>query len=164
MDTTFVYTKKIVYVTLLCLIATFTHSQNSNCALQLEVDKGRNTRSTSTSGTYYKLHLRNQGNSVDIITLTSRNGTTFCSNSNSLGKIVSNSNLTTNILDTNKVTRNQYTLQPGESITFLMQILVPIGTAINSWCCTEITATSRNCPTVNSSTTVYTMVISDNEN
>ena len=146
------------------LFTSFCYSQNMNCSVSLGVEKDRNTRSTTISGTFYKMTISNTGNTSDSYIITYQN---INRAPNSEEFRISNtqliSNLNAAILDNNKNILNRITLNPGETATFLVHITIPIGTQTNSWCHTQIIAQSTKCSAINSKTILNILLINPNE-
>lgn len=140
------------------------YAQSDKCKIELVTDKGRNVKSTQKNGTFYKLTLTNLGKNKDTFTIYSKNINNSCNElENQIGTTSKRSNLKIKILDINKADCNSFTLNPGESIHFLIKIIVPENTPIDSWCCTQIISHSSNCETITSSTVLQTLVINSND-
>lgn len=161
-SSTLVFISKLKYKLLtFFLLVNSVSSFSQNCNANLEVSKNRNTRSASNTGTYYKMIITNNGPN-DVYTLSSINANTICSNSDG-------SNTSTNVVlnisfeDLNFNTINSVSLKSGETVTFLVHVLVPTGTPINKWSCSQISANSNLCSNYKINTTLHTLVINSND-
>lgn len=132
------------------------------CNAKLDVLKGRKTRSTSNSGTYYKIIITNNGTSNDTYTLSSLNTNDNCSNSDN-SSTATNVVLNISFVDNNLSPITTISINSGETLSFLVNVTVPSGTSFNKWCCTQITATSSICTNYNVNTTLHTLVINSND-
>lgn len=157
-------THKILFLFFSFFLGHTAFAQSKTCNVELHVEKNRNIRSTPKTGTFYKISLTNLGNSTDTFLISTANINNRCNGlENRSDYTTQRSVLKANILDITQKSGNGFTLNPGESITFLVKIIVPENTAINSWCCTEIVAQSSNCSSVTASTTLQTLVINSTE-
>jgi uncharacterized membrane protein len=66
--------------------------------------------------------------------------------------------LNISFLDLNSNPITTISLNSGETITFLVQVKIPPGTAVNKWNCTQITATATACPSYKESTVLHSLV------
>lgn len=141
------------------LIHSFSFAQG-NCQATLEVSKNRNSRSSTTNGTYFKLTLTNVSVIADTYDLTYINNSNTCSSGteNQIGNV----NLNIQFENLNFNSLSKIVLQPNESIEFYAHIIIPLGTPINKWCCSEIIATSNNCSSYQIITDIHTYVITTN--
>lgn len=162
LQTVTIYISKIKYKLLIIfLILNSTLNFAQTCNANLEVLKNRNTRSTSFTGTYYKMTIINNGPN-DVYTLSSFNTNTIYTNSDG-------SNTSTNVAlnisfeDNNFNPISSIEVKSGETITFLTHITIPFGTPIDKWCCTQINASSNLCEGYNLNTTLHTLVINSND-
>lgn len=156
------FRKKII--TILFFIFSSILSYSQNCNVELKVEKNRDTRSTPSTGTFYKMTITNLGSSTDTYIIRTQNINSRCNSSNSrIQDPTVKSVLEAKSLDLNQIENNRLTVNPGQTLTFLVKITVPQGTAMNSWCCTEVIAQSTNCSNVKSSTGLYTLVINSSE-
>ena len=126
----------------------------------LEVSKNRNSRSSTINGTYFKLTLTNVSVIADTYDLTYINNSNTCSSGteNQIGNV----NLNIQFENLNFNSLSKIALQPNESIEFYAHIIIPLGTPINKWCCSEIIATSNNCSSYQIITDIHTLVITTN--
>jgi hypothetical protein len=138
------------------LIHSFSFAQD-NCKATLEVSKNRNSRSSTTNGTYFKLTLTNESVTSDTYDLTYINNSNTCSSGTE--DQIGNVNLNIQFENLNFNSLSKISLQPYESIEFYAHIIIPIGTPINKWCCSEIIATSNNCSSYKTFTDIHTLVI-----
>lgn len=145
----------------LILNSAFSFSQT--CSANLDVSKGRKTRSTSSSGTYYKMTITNNGISNDTYTLSSQNTNGSCSNSDN-SSTTSNVILNISFTDINLNSISTISVNSGETLTFFVHVTVPVGTPINKWCCTQITASSSICENYYANSSLHTLVINSNDN
>ena len=150
-------TYKIAIVFLLFSI----NSYSQACKATLHVEKNRFTKSVPPEGMAYKLLISNTGPSNTTYVLSVSNINTSCSN-NDGSNTSSNVNLNFTFADTNTNSINQISVSPGETIPFIVQVKVPNGTAVNRWNCTQITATSIECPSYKVNTILHTLVSDPN--
>lgn len=136
-------------------------SFSQNCNANLEVSKNRNSRSTSNSGTYYKMSITNNGPN-DVYSLSSSNTNTICTNSDGSNS-ATNVELNISFEDLNYNSITSVSLKSGETVNFLVHILVPNGTPIDKWNCTQISAKSNLCTNYKINTTLHTLVIHSND-
>ncbi|WP_264564044.1 hypothetical protein [Flavobacterium sp. N3904] len=138
------------------------YSQSNSCKATLQVEKNRSTQSTPPEGTSYNLQLTNNGVSNATYSLSYSNVNSNCSNNDGSD---SARNITLNIsfTDTRSNSISEISINPGESVTFIVNITVPKGTAVNKWNCTEISASSTNCATYKTSTILHTLVNDPNQ-
>lgn len=152
------------FISILFFIFSSILSYSQNCNVKLNVEKNRDTRSTPSTGTFYKMTITNLGNSIDTYVISTQNINSRCNNANGRIQDLSNKSiLEAKSLDLNQIENNRLTVNPGQTLNFLVKITVPQGTAINSWCCTEVVAQSTNCSNVKSSIGLYTLVINSSE-
>jgi len=149
-------------LTIIFLIFNSLSTFSQTCNANLDVVKNRNIRSTTSQGTYYKMSITNKGSISDVYSLFSQNINNTCSN-NDGSSTATNVSLNLSFEDTNFNSINKITINPGETLTFLAHITVPLGTSIDKWCCTQVTATSNLCPSYKVSTTLHTLVINSND-
>lgn len=146
-----------LFTSVLLLNSSIIYSQSSSCKAILQADKNRFTKSAPPEGVSYLLHISNTGTANSVYSLSVININSSCSNND--GTSTSNNvNLNVTFTDTNSIPINQIALNPGETITFFVQVKVPIGTAVSKWNCSEIKATAAECPSYNVSTVLHTMV------
>lgn len=144
------------------LILNSANTLAQTCNAKLDVLKGRKTRSTSNSGTYYKMIITNNGVNNDIYTLSSLNINNNCSNSDN-SSTATNVVLNISFVDNNLSPISTIAINSGETLSFLAHVTVPTGTPFDKWCCTQITATSSMCPSYKTNTTLHTLVINSND-
>ena len=133
------------------------------CNAKINVIKNRNIRSTTNEGTYYKMSITNNGSNNDEYSLSSYIINTNCENkdgSSSAKNVV----LNVSFEDNNFKPITEIIIHPGKTLTFLAHITVPINTPLERWCCAQITATSKACPSYKISATLHTLVINSNDN
>lgn len=159
--TVFISTLKYkLFIIFLILNSAITFAQT--CSANLDVLKGRKTRSTTSSGTYYKMTITNNGSSNDIYNLSFLNTNNICTNSD-------NSSTATNVVlnitfaDINLNSISTIAVNSGETLIFLVHVTVPLGTSFDKWCCTQITATSSICNNYKVNTSLNTLVINSND-
>jgi hypothetical protein len=136
--------------------------QSSSCRVELRVEKDRNIRSTPPEGTYYSMIITNTGSSADTFSLATLNINGSCSNTDKSSS-AGNVNLTTSFLDSNLSSIKEISLNAGQSTNFFVHITVPVDTAINKWCCTQVTAQSKTCSNYKMNIVLNTFVINPNE-
>lgn len=159
--TVFISTLKFkLFSFFLILNSLFAFSQT--CNANLDVVKNRNTRSTTSEGTYYKMSITNSGSTSDEYTLSSQNINNICTN-NDGSNTTTNVGLNVSFEDNNFNSITKITINPGETFTFLAHITVPAGTPVEKWCCTQITAISNICKSYKVNTTLHTLVINSND-
>lgn len=159
-ETVFISTLKYkLIIVFLILNSALTFSQT--CNANLDVLKGRKTRSTSSTGTYYKLTLSNNGSTNDVYSLSSSNINSTCTNSDN-SSTATNVVLNISFADINLNPISTIAINSGETLTFLAHVTVPLGTSFDKWCCTQITAISSICPSYKVNTTLHTLVINSN--
>jgi hypothetical protein len=149
----------IVFVFMLIFFPANSYSQS--CKATLQVEKNRSTKSVPPEGMAYKLLISNTGSSNSTYVLSVSNINSSCSNNDGSNNS-SNVNLNFTFADTNTNSINQVSVSPGETIPFIVQVKVPNGTAINRWNCTQITATSIECPSYKVNTVLHTLVSDPN--
>lgn len=149
-----------LFIIFLILNSAVTFAQT--CNANLDVSKGRKTRSTSSSGTYYKMAITNNGPSNDVYTLSSLNINDNCSN-NDNSSTTSNVVLNISFADLKLNSISTIAVNSGETLLFLAHVIVPPGTPFDKWCCTQITATSNFCTSYKVNTTLHTLVINSND-
>ncbi|WP_319226734.1 hypothetical protein [Draconibacterium orientale] len=137
-----------------------THSTyaQTNCDVDINAKKNRNSKNISTEGSAYRMVITNNGSNTDTFVLRSIDINNTCTNPDGSSN-ADNVVLNYNFLDSenNKIT--SVTLSPGETYNFLVAVIVPNGTATNKWSCVEIVASSTNCENYSSSTVLQSMVI-----
>ncbi len=140
----------------------FLYGQTTKCNVSLNVEKQRNTRSTTLEGTYYAMILTNISATQSTYTLTSENRNLDCQNPDNTS---SNDNveLKINFLYEKLKPINEISIQSGQKIKFFVHITVPKNTNINKWSCTEILANSKECTDYEVRTLIKTLVISASE-
>lgn len=149
--------------TLIFLVSTsITYSQSSSCKATLQVEKDRSSQSVPPEGTYYKMEISNTGNSNSNYSLSSSNVNSSCSN-NDGSSTSSNVSLNISFSDIAFNSISEISLSPGETAFFLVNVKVPVGTAVSKWNCTEITATATNCSSYKVSTILHTLVSDPNQ-
>jgi hypothetical protein len=136
--------------------------QSGSCKVDLKVEKDRNIRSTPPEGTYYSMIITNTGSSADTFSLSTVNINSSCSNTDR-SSTAGNVNLVAEFLDTKLVPINEVSLSPGQSVNFFAQVTIPVGTAMNKWCCTQIVAVPKNCSNFKANIVLHTLVINPNE-
>ena len=122
------------------------------CAADIDVLKGRKSRSTTASGTYYKMIITNKGTNNDVYTLSSSNINGTCSNSDN-SSTSNNVILNVTFTDNNLNPITSISVNSGETLTFLVHVTVPTGTPIDRWSCSQITASSSICSSYKVTTT-----------
>jgi hypothetical protein len=152
---TFLTPYKIAIVSVFIFFSANSYSQP--CKATLQVEKNRFTKSVPPEGTSYSLQISNTGSKSTTYVLSETNINSSCSN-NDGSSSSKNVNLNISFTDTNSNIINQITLNPSETVTFLVKIRIPMGTAVNKWNCTQITATSIECPTYKVNTVLHTLV------
>lgn len=150
---------KILIVTLV-LNSTFAFSQT--CNANLKVSKNRSIRSATSAGTYYKMSISNDGINNDVYTLSFLDINNICTNSDGSSN-TSNVVLNISFEDNNFSPINTIAVNSGETLNFLVHVTVPVGTTLNKWCCTQITASSNTCSNYKINTTLHTLVINSND-
>jgi uncharacterized membrane protein len=150
------------YTLFLVLCTSISFAQSGSCSATLQVEKDRDTRSTPPDGTYYTLIISNTGMSAQTYTLSSSNVNSSCAN-NDGSNTTGNVNLTANFVDTNLNSISEISLSPGQSVSFLVNIKVPVGTSVNKWNCTQITASSSSCSNYSVNTVLHTLVNDPNQ-
>jgi hypothetical protein len=153
---------KISYIIFLVLCTAGSFAQSGSCSATLQVEKDRNTRSTPPEGTYYTMIISNTGMSDTAYTLSSSNVNSSCVN-NDGSSSTGNVNLTANFVDLNLNSISEILLSPGQSVSFLVKVQVPVGTTLNKWNCTQITATSSSCSNYKVNTILHTLVSDPNQ-
>ncbi len=129
---------------------------------ELKVEKNRTSRSTPPEGTYYKMVISNLGNSVDTYVLSYVNVNKNCSNPDASSS-EKNVILDVEFLDKNLKPLNEVRLNPRETFVFFAHIIVPKGTSIGKWACTQVIAKSRLNSKYKVDTILHTLVINPNE-
>lgn len=158
----FIYQLKFKLL-ILFIISNFVFvNAQSSCSADMSVVKGRNSRSTTSSGTFYKMTITNKGGSTDLYNLTSINNNGSCTNTDG-SSTASNVNLIVSFKDLNLNDITKITVRPQETIEFYANVNVPVGTLINKWCCSKITAKSDTCTSYSINTDLHTLVINANE-
>lgn len=152
--------KNKLFIIFLLLNSILTFAQSS-CSADLNVVKNRNSRSASSDGTYFKIALTNKSLTPDTYSLSGINNLSTCTNSDNSSTI---SNVSLNIIfkDINLNEITKISIQPEETIEFYVNITIPVGTAINKWCCSQISATSSTCSWYKITTDLHTFVINSN--
>ena len=133
-------------------------SQSKSCNGTLEIEKNRASRSTTNKGTYYKLNLTNNSLTSDVYTLTALNSNVGCSNSFNQ-KITSNNDFNIEFLDLNFNLITNLFLNTNQTKPFLVHITIPSNSKNNKWCCTQISAESKNCNGYILKTNLQTLLI-----
>lgn len=146
-----------LFTSVLLLSSSIIYSQSNSCKATLQADKNRFTKSAPPEGVSYLLHISNTGTANSVYSLSATNINSSCSNNDGTSTS-SNVNLNVTFTDMNSIPINQIALNPGETITFLVQIKVPISTAVNKWNCSQINAIANECPSYTISTVLHTMV------
>lgn len=153
---------KISYILFLVLCTAISFAQSGSCSARLQVEKDRDTRSTPPDGTYYTLIISNTGTSDETYTLSSSNVNGSCAN-NDGSSTIGNVNLSTYFVDINLNPISEISLSPGQTVSFLVNVKVPVGTTVNKWNCTQITATSSSCSNYKVNTILHTLVSDPNQ-
>lgn len=148
-------TSEISLFLILVFNVTVTFGQSNSCQANLIVDRNLNVGSTSPEGTYYSMVITNNGTSADTFSLSSLNINSTCSNTDG-SNTADNVNLETTFVDVNLSPLNEISLPAGESLHFYSHVIIPPGTAIKKWCCTQITAESKACSNYKVSTVLHT--------
>jgi hypothetical protein len=153
---------KIDYIIFLMLCTAISFAQSGSCSATLQVEKDRNTRSTPPGGTYYTMIISNTGMSNTTYTLSSSNVNSSCANNDGSSNS-DNVNLTANFVDINLNPISEISLSSGQTVSFLVNIQVPVGTTLSKWNCTQITATSTSCSNYKVDTILHTLVSDPNQ-
>jgi hypothetical protein len=153
---------KIGYIIFLVLCTAISFAQSGSCSATLQVEKDRNTRSTPAAGTYYTMIISNTGMSNTTYTLSSSNVNSSCANNDGSSNS-NNVNLTANFVDINLNPISEISLSSGQTVSFLVNIKVPVGTTLSKWNCTQITATSTSCSNYKVNTILHTLVSDPNQ-
>jgi hypothetical protein len=151
---------KIVVMIAFAFITANSYSQS--CKATLQVEKNRFTKSVPPEGISYSLLISNTGSRNATFDLSASNINSNCSN-NDGSNTSSNVILSMSFTDTNSNSINQISLNPGETVTFLVKVKAPFGTAVNKWNCSQITATSIECPSYKVNTVLHTLVSDPSE-
>ena len=106
--------------------------------------------------------ITNTGTSTDTFFLSSLNINTTCSNTDG-SSITDNVNLEAAFVDINLSPISEISLNAGESINFYSHIIIPVGTTIKKWCCTQVNAESKTCSNYKVSTVLHTYFSGPNE-
>ncbi len=138
------------------------YGQSSTCKVVLKAEKDRNSRSTTQTGTYYKMIITNSGESKNTFELSYVNINSNCSNEDGTST-ASNIDLNLEFLDLNLSPLYQLSLNKGETITFLAHVIVPNGTIPNKWCCSKVIAKSNNCSNYSIDSVLHTLLVSSEE-
>jgi uncharacterized membrane protein len=163
---TFLYKK--VRFTIYKLLTAFifliitTNSYSQSCQATLKVEKNRSTKSVSPEGTYYKLEISNTGITSVTYKLSAINVNNSCSN-NDGSSTSSNVNLNISFTDEGSNPISEISLNPGQTTTFLTNVNIPLGTAINKWNCTQIYATATSCSNYSVNIILHTLVSDPNQ-
>lgn len=146
---------RILPVLIFMLSVTASFGQSNSCQAKLFVDHDLNVGSSSPEGTYYAMIITNTGTSADTFSLSSLNINSTCSNIDG-SSTINNVNLETTFADINLIPINDITLSAGQSINFYSHVIIPVGTAIKKWCCTQVIAESKNCTNYKVTTVLHT--------
>ena len=129
---------------------------SQNCNVELKVEKNRNFKSADENGVVFDLVLTNNSAQKDQFSLAQNFLKLSCSNE--IHKSTSaNVILTTEILDSNSksILKDELiSLNAGQSYKFKVKVGAAEKKDYQKWSCLEIKATSQNCKTVASSTTL----------
>lgn len=136
--------------------------QSNSCSALLKVEKDRNTRSTPQDGTYYTMLISNNGSATDVFRLSALNVNSTCANTDG-SDTTKNVKLNPLFLDANRNPITEISVNPGQTVSFFVHIVVPINTPFNKWNCTQISAKSRLCNTYEVNTVLHTLVINPSE-
>lgn len=138
------------------------YGQSGTCSVDIRAMKNRNSKNVSNQGSAYRMVITNNGNSADTFMLSSKDINSTCSNPDG-SSAASNSVLIYEFLDSDNNKITEISLNAGETYNFLVSVIVPKGTALNSWSCIEIVASSINCENYSSNTILQSMVIDPDE-
>ncbi|RLD25514.1 MAG: hypothetical protein DRI75_13250 [Bacteroidetes bacterium] len=124
--------------TLLLLVCFNVLSTFGQQKLELSLKKDTD-KTTSEAEHVYVIQVKNVSNNSETIYLKANN--TSCNQIN-----ISQVNLTQKLLQTNnlRIESNEITLKAKESYEFMVKISRPLNTRLNTWNCTEITASSKD--------------------
>jgi uncharacterized membrane protein len=142
------------------LNTSFSFSQT--CNADLSAFNNRNSRSTSSSGTYFKMTITNKGTTSDVYNLSSVNINNSCVNSDGSSNLL-NVNLNISYTDINLNSITTIAINAGETKNFLVHVTIPTNTPLNRWCCTNILATSSICTNFKVNATIHTLLINSND-
>jgi hypothetical protein len=143
---------------ILAFVTTISFGQTNSCTADLRVEKDRNIRSTPLDGTYYSMLITNSGTSADTYHLFTSNINNSCTNTDG-SSTANNVALNTTFIDTNKNPISKVSVNPGDSVNFFIKVTVPVGTTLEKWCCTQVTAQSKTCDDYTVNTVLHTYVI-----
>lgn len=146
----------------LILFSSVLFGQSNKCSATLNVEKGRNVRSTPIDGTYYSMILTNNLPVANTYILKSENSNVNCENPDK-SESINNIELKINFLDENLKPIREILIQAGQKTKFLVHITVPLKANPNKWACTKIIASSINCSDYEVSTLLKTLIMSSNE-
>jgi hypothetical protein len=144
-----------ISVLLLLLSTSIAFSQSSLCQAKVFADHDLNVGSSSPKGTYYKMVITNTGSSTNTYILSATNINSTCSNTDG-SSTAGNVNLETSFVDTNMSPINEISVSAGQSVNFYSHVIIPLGTNIKKWCCTEVFADSKDCSNYKVSTVLHT--------
>ncbi|MEZ4778800.1 MAG: hypothetical protein R2786_05385 [Flavobacteriaceae bacterium] len=129
---------------------------SQNCNVDLKVEKNRNFKSADENGVVFDLVLTNNSAQKDQFSISQNFLKLSCSSE--IHKSTSaNVILTTEILDGNSKSISEedfIVLNAGQSYKFKVKLGAAEKNDYQKWSCLEIKATSQNCKTVASSTTL----------
>lgn len=143
---------------LLLFFSSISFAQSSTCQGTLIVENNSYVRSAPLSGTFYSMVLTNTGNKSDTYSLSSSNVNSSSSNPDR-STVTNNVAIKATFMDLQKNVISSIALAAGKSINFFVSIEVPVGTTINKWNSTQISAKSANCNTYQLDTILHTLVI-----
>lgn len=146
------------------LILVFTTSiafaQSGSCSASLKVEKDRNTRSTPLDGTYYTMVITNTSSTSNVFSIAPNNTSADRPVNGGNTSIL---NLQATILDTDLNPIDRISLNPGQTVNFLVHIAVPSGITYSKTYDTTITAKSLTCSNYTTNTVLHTFVMNPNE-
>lgn len=126
-------------------------AQAQNCSATLSAENQKNIGTANENGASFTLNLTNKSSASTSYTFTATFLDTSCAtpNKSNLGR---NVELDVKFFDrSNNQSRAAIqgkALSAGQSGSFVVDLQVPDGTAVNRWSCVEINAIDMNCGTV----------------
>lgn len=151
---------------ILLFVASFLMSatlfSQDNCDIEFGAKKNRNSKNVSIHGSAYRMVMTNNGDAADIYTLSVKDINGSCENpdgSSSSANVV----LGYEFLDANNNKITSISINPGETVNFLVSVIVPNTGTVGRWSCVEIVASSSNCSDYSSGAILQSKVISPNQ-
>lgn len=160
MKSIFTFIKSIA---ILLLLSSTVSAQSGNCSAKFVVENNGYVRSTPLTGTFYSLVLTNTGSSTDIYNLISSNQNGLLSSNPDSSNASLNVMLNSRFVDESDNVLTSISLEPGKTISFYLEIIVPTGTEYNKWNTMKVVAKSKLCTDSINDLVLHTHVIDVNE-